>query len=254
MGYFQDQTWSHKGGPWITADRGTVDEFGQLHFLGRADKQVKIRGQRLELPEIERIIHGLKPTYTWVSFAYETEFSSELGIAYQGDKNYEMELELQQKILGSYPSYYLPSVWIAVAQFTMNQNGKISSEPLIAAAKESAKTLYSVENTKADFEGISSLMKGLFNKDINPEDHFFTLGLSSFDAMYFVREWNAKHPKKLQVFQLFSETNFGSLSKVLMHEELETVETFHQNEAYLANPAQEALWFEIQHQDSSLFN
>ncbi|MFI5617759.1 AMP-binding protein [Streptomyces sp. NPDC051567] len=44
-----------------TGDLGRLDEDGVLHYLGRADRQIKIRGHRIEPAEVERQIETLLP-------------------------------------------------------------------------------------------------------------------------------------------------------------------------------------------------
>jgi len=253
LGYFQDQQWSHCQGPWITADRGVRDEFGQFHFLGRADNQVKIRGQRLELHEIERIFSEAYPKITWVAFAYRNEFSTELGIAYQGSFEEASKKKMIHFLASHFPSYYIPSAWLSVAQFEMNQNGKINRNNLIETAESQEVTIPVTFQTENLFVKIQQVISQLFRIDVQEEDHFFSLGLSSFDAMHFVREWNRVNEKKMKVFQLFSSNNFSELTLAIHHSQEEEVTKFH-GASIPANAAQEAIWFEIQNKDSSIYN
>src|SRR5262249_37109224 len=54
--------YSEEGGGrmYKTGDEGRYDEEGRLEYVGRVDQQVKVRGQRVELGEIERVLeqHG----------------------------------------------------------------------------------------------------------------------------------------------------------------------------------------------------
>ena len=254
LGYYQAQGWSHSEGPWITADRGVKDEFGQFHFIGRADKQVKIRGQRLELNEVERIFGSIRSSIHWVAFCFQSGYSSELGIAYQGNLTSEEKQQLIQQLASSYPSYYVPSAWIHVEAYEMNQNGKININPLVDQAEKEVQRVDGLAVNGDAFERMQQLLKQLFNREIQAEDHFFSLGLSSFDAMYFVREWNRINPDQLQVFQVFAAPDFSSLAQaVLLSTPIPQVSELPL--AYIpANAAQEAIWFEIQQKDSSIYN
>jgi fengycin family lipopeptide synthetase D len=254
LGYYQAEGWSHSKGPWITADRGVKDEFGQFHFLGRADKQVKIRGQRLELNEVERIFSSIDSSMHWVAFSFQSGYSNELGIAYQGKLTSDEKQQLIHQLASSYPSYYVPSAWIHVEAYEMNQNGKINVKPLVDQAEKEVQQVDSLQVNGNAFERIQQLFKQLFNQEIQAEDHFFSLGKSSFDVMYFVREWNKINPEQLQVFQVFAAPDFSSLAQAVM-----LSSTVHQVPevplSYIpANAAQEAIWFEIQEKDSSIYN
>jgi len=253
LGYFQDEQWSNLYGAWLTADRGILDEFGEFHFLGRADQQVKIRGQRLELHEVERIISTYHPQKTWVAFTYDSGFSSELGIACTGRLSSGDKNRIIQHLASSFPSYYVPTAWLEVDSFSMNQNGKIDVAPLMELAKNSE------NNSEITFSGdalerLSALIKQLFDREIEASDHFFGLGLSSFDAMYFVREWNQLFQERLQVHQLFSALDFKSLAQSISFSPLEEKIADESMEVFPANAAQQAIWFEIQSKDSSIYN
>jgi non-ribosomal peptide synthetase component F/acyl carrier protein len=254
LGYYQEEQWSHPSGAWLTADRGVKDEYHQFHFLGRSDQQVKIRGQRLELNEIERILHGLHHSKNWVAFTYDSGFGSELGIGYEGPLERETKQWLMQQITKSHPSYYLPSTWVKVDTFSMNQNGKINVIPLVDKASVLPNQMNDFIATGDQLARILQLIKHLFNLDVTQSDQFFSLGLSSFDAMYFVREWNERHDEKMHVFQLFSANDFSalaaSISEVIsLGTDLSTTDEF-----VPANPAQEAIWVEIQRKDTSVYN
>ncbi|TQS42956.1 AMP-binding protein [Cryptosporangium phraense] len=64
-GYLGDQPgfgpapWGEPGRWYRSGDRAAWDDGGELHFLGRLDRQVKIRGHRIELAEIERALLAL---------------------------------------------------------------------------------------------------------------------------------------------------------------------------------------------------
>jgi hypothetical protein len=254
LGYYQTEGWSHSKGPWITADRGVKDEFGQFHFLGRADKQVKIRGQRLELNEVERIFSSIDSSMHWVAFSFQSGYSNELGIAYQGKLTSDEKQQLIHQLASSYPSYYVPSAWIHVEAYEMNQNGKINVKPLVDQAEKEVQQVDSLQVNGNAFERMQQLFMQLFNQEIQAEDHFFSLGKSSFDVMYFVREWNKINPEQLQVFQVFAAPDFSSLAQAVI-----LSSPVHQVPegplSYIpANAAQEAIWFEIQEKDSSIYN
>jgi surfactin synthase thioesterase subunit len=70
--------------------------------------------------------------------------------------------------------------------------------------------------------------------------------------MFFVREWNKQMERKLQVFHLFTAKDFKDLSTIISLEDSTKLEV--ENKNIKANIAQEAIWYEIQDQDSSLFN
>ena len=253
-GYFDGKTWSHSGGAWLTADKACVDEFGQFHFLGRADKQVKIRGQRLELNEIERILNTLVPSNQWIAFAFDSGFALELGVAFKGNLGAQEKKILQKQMLTSYPSYYMPSKWIQIDEFEMNQNGKINLQPLIDLAQSPGQLAEKPTYSEDKLKNLLVLIEQLFGLQTLASDNFFSIGLSSFDAMYFVREWNNSQTEQIQVFQLFSSNDFQALANAISYSNVEDYIQEKEHPYIPANFAQEAIWFEIQQKDSSIYN
>ncbi len=253
-GYYLENGWSHNSGPWTTADKAVMDEFGNYHFLGRADKQVKIRGQRLELQEIEVLLTSIYPKTEWVAFTYDNEFAQELGAAYIGNIAAETIQNIRQTMLAKYPPYYLPSRFIAVDHFEMTQNGKINRDSLkdILPVFEDNAVQQNPDSNITD--QLSTLIYKLFNRKINSTDNFFALGFSSFDAMYFVREWNNIHEKRLAVHQLFAASDFNELANTIEFATVSVKQTTVEKTYQIANRAQEAIWVEIQQKDPSVYN
>ena len=253
-GYFEGDNWKLFGNPWITEDRGCLDEYNNFHFLGRSDRQVKIRGQRLDLQEVESILKTFSNEIDWFVFDYDNGISNELVTAFTKTISNENINEIRRKMLQSYPSYYLPSKFIQIEQFGMNQNGKVDVEKLREYTKTIESPQQEISYSEATLDMVKDLINSLFNKTIKAEDNFFEIGLSSFDAMYFVREWNRLFDKKIKVFQLFLAKNMSDL--VLVIDESQVIDMV-LNEFKVdqkANKAQEAIWIEVEEKGTSIFN
>jgi len=249
-GYYQDGQWSHDGGTWLSADRGVLDEFGHFHFLGRADFQVKIRGQRLELQSIETILQGIDSRMNWVAFAYHNGYAQELGVAHEKPLEPDALLHIRESILKNHPAYYLPSQFLKVAAWPMTRNGKIDRDALAQQAASSTVPL----TDGAQATDLLGLFNRLFNREASHTDNFFALGLSSFDAMHFVREWNRQNVQRLEVYHLFACDTFGSLAEIMDHTENQARGDASPAGARPANRAQEAIWVDMMGKDDSLYN
>ena len=249
-GYYQEGQWSHDGGTWLSADRGMQDEFGHYHFLGRADFQVKIRGQRLELQSIETILQGIESSMTWVAFTYHNGYAQELGVAHEKPLGAEALRHIRESILKNHPAYYLPSQFLKVEAWPMTRNGKIDRDALAQQAASSNVPL----TDGAQATDLLGLFNQLFHREASPTDNFFALGRSSFDAMHFVREWNRQNAQRLEVYHLFACETFGSLAEILERTEDEAREDASPAGARPANRAQEAIWVDMMGKDDSLYN
>ena len=253
-GYFKGNKWTYLGIPWITEDRGCLDEYNNFHFLGRSDRQVKIRGQRLELQEVESILKTFSSNIDWFVFDYDNGISNELIAAYTKTISDEEINEIRNQILQSYPSYYLPVKFIQIEQFEMNQNGKVDVEKIRKYTKTLQKSKQEIVYSDETLDMVKDLMSSLFSKKIEAKDNFFEIGLSSFDAMYFVREWNRLSEKKIKVFQLFLANNLGDLVLTIDKSQFNDDVLMEDDTDQKANKAQEAIWIEVQEKGSSIFN
>ena len=88
-----------------TGDLARLDDDGELHFLGRNDKQIKIRGYRIELGEIEAVIQQLKDIAEVAATIIEEDGSKTLGVAVV----LSPESELTKDHLLAHCKSYLPS-------------------------------------------------------------------------------------------------------------------------------------------------
>jgi amino acid adenylation domain-containing protein len=116
-----------------TGDLARVGEDGLVHFLGRADSQIKHRGYRIELGEIETAlsaIEGLNEVAvvgvdtggfegTAICCAYAPKADADVSPAQLG-------LELRKVI----PPYMVPGRWLALEVLPKNVNGKIDRRGL----------------------------------------------------------------------------------------------------------------------------
>ncbi len=252
FGYFVDGKWTNKTRTeWLSADRGVIDEWGNYHFLGRSDRQVKIRGQRVELEEIEKILSIFSSGKMWSIVDFNHDLSTEMAAFYVGNYSKEEINQIKKEISLKYPSYFLPSLFINIDNLPLNVNGKIDLNILRKIAI--SKLVYS-EKFGNNVE-ITSLLQEVysqcFNEVIKLEDNFFQNGKNSFDAMFFVRSWNKLSDHKMAVHQLFSSENFIQLGKLISYNKPTKVTA---QESEKISKAQEAIWFEIKNGNSTLYN
>ena len=252
LGYLMDGIWTNRNDKiWHSKDRGICDEWGNFHFKGRSDRQVKIRGQRIELEEIERVLSSLGTKIIWSVVDFEHEFSSEMAAFHVGELD---DLSLQQirsTIIDKYPTYFLPTLFIAIEQLPLNTNGKTDLVQLRKIAVENSYTSNLIRDNSDTIGRLISHFSQCFNQQIKAEDNFFQFGKNSFDAMHFVRSWNKLYPEKIAVHQLFSSENFESIARLV---DIRTEIQKPKNSVQKISKAQEAIWYEIINGDSSLFN
>ncbi|HLK98324.1 MAG TPA: amino acid adenylation domain-containing protein, partial [Hymenobacter sp.] len=115
-----------------TGDLGRWLVNGRLEFIGRADTQVKVRGYRIELAEVERALLSNAQVQEAVVVAQGEASEEKYLCAYYiltgtGGMPSEKLREYLQSLL---PSYMVPSYLLEVVQLPVNANGKIDRSAL----------------------------------------------------------------------------------------------------------------------------
>lgn len=114
-----------------TGDLVTIDENGTIFYINRKDSQVKIRGQRIELSEIENRIKEVKGVKEAIVLVKQKDKDDEqVLVAYvvSEDKNQQVIIDYISKYL---MEYMIPKVFCFVESIPVNVNGKADRKKLM---------------------------------------------------------------------------------------------------------------------------
>lgn len=167
-----------------TGDLATFLEDGNIKYLGRIDNQVKIRGNRVELGEIES--HLLK--YPGISEVAIIAPVDESGSAYLG-AYYVSGEELSHEDLRHYiqkdlPSYMIPSYFMRIDSFPLTSSGKLDRKALPQPQSRSSvgKVYHAPINDRE--EEICEIWEDVLKiEKIGRNDNFFDLGGDSLSLI-----------------------------------------------------------------------
>ena len=104
-----------------------------LYCKGRKDKQIKLKGYRIELTDIEKNLQELEYIYKAVVIKKTDETNKFLNImAFVSLKEniIKTELEIRQDLLKKIPEYMCPKIKI-IKEFPLNSNGKCDEKRLV---------------------------------------------------------------------------------------------------------------------------
>lgn len=125
---------------YLTGDLGYVQQEGEIHYVGRKDHQVKLRGFRIELEEIEKKAEAYPGVSAAVCVVYQEKV---LALCYTASE-YVEENGLRAYLQDSLPNYMVPSYLIRFKTFAYTVTGKIDRnqveqeiESLLAASSQS---------------------------------------------------------------------------------------------------------------------
>jgi nonribosomal peptide synthetase DhbF len=110
-----------------TGDRARWDERGELHFVGRADAQIKIRGVRIEPGEIEIVLRE-HPAVTDAAVVAREDMQGNLClVAYvvSAAESQPSPRDLRGHAARTLPAYMLPAAFVMLRQLPVTPNGKL---------------------------------------------------------------------------------------------------------------------------------
>ena len=185
---------------------------GQLQYLGRTDEQVKIRGHRIELGEIQAALAELDGVGQAAVIAREDRPGDKRLIGYiTGSAD---PAELRAALAERLPTYMVPSAVVTVEALPLTVNGKLDKRALPAPEYQDA------DSYRAPASPIEETLAAIYAQvleleRVGVEDSFFDLGGNSLSAMRVTAAINTALGVQLGVRNLFDAPTVRSLSQLV---------------------------------------
>jgi amino acid adenylation domain-containing protein len=190
-----------------TGDMGKYTPEGQIDFLGRLDDQVKVRGYRVELSEIESRIAEHSKVQQTVVLARGKEGADKQLVAYVVSSAPGPELieELKAKLRGQLPSYMVPSIFMVMESFPLNRNGKIDRKALPVPTREQMRGGDSFVAPRNELETyLASVWAEVLKVErVGIHDNFFDLGGHSLMATQVIARLRDRFQREVPLRNLF---------------------------------------------------
>ncbi|GAA5082333.1 non-ribosomal peptide synthetase [Nocardia iowensis] len=159
-----------------TGDLARRDDAGDIEFIGRADEQVKVRGHRIELGEVEATVTDHPSAAHCVVIVTEHEMLGPVLAAYiVPAPGMEVDLTgIRAHVAATLPEYMVPSAFAVIDAVPLTAHGKLDKRALPAPAF--AERAYREPRTPTEVR-IAGLFATLFTRErIGADDSFFELG------------------------------------------------------------------------------
>jgi D-alanine--poly(phosphoribitol) ligase subunit 1 len=115
---------------YLTGDIGYEDDEGTFHHLGRIDNQVKVRGYRVELEEIDVHLRRAGQTTSAAAVAWPTDHGSAAGIvAFVANAGVPVA-DIKDAMRKALPAYMVPNSIVELESLPLNANGKTDRRAL----------------------------------------------------------------------------------------------------------------------------
>lgn len=204
-----------------TGDVGRWLDDGAIEYLGRADHQVKIRGNRIELGEIEATLL----THPQVAHAVVTARDFGSGdvrlVAYAVPRgampdNAAMKVHLAAQL----PEYMLPQHFVQLAVMPLLPNGKVDRKALPAPeAPKPSGTAGAAPRGEVE-QAVATIMQALLKlpDPLGVDDDFFAMGGHSLLAARVIAQVNKQLGTQLTLRALFEAPTVARLSAAISAE------------------------------------
>ncbi|MCR5026167.1 MAG: AMP-binding protein, partial [Methanobrevibacter sp.] len=172
-----------------TGDIVRLLDDGSLAIVGRRDSQVKIRGNRVELSEIESVLRELDYVDDVTVQAVKHENSNEL-VAYlvvsKDTDEDNLANNVREYVRAHKPSYMIPSFVITLDKLPLTVNGKLDKHALPEVDMGELHAEYAAPTTETERK-IVDVFSVIFNQEnIGVSDDFVRLGGDSIKAIRIV--------------------------------------------------------------------
>ncbi|HLH60440.1 MAG TPA: non-ribosomal peptide synthetase [Ktedonobacteraceae bacterium] len=202
-----------------TGDIARYLDDGNIEYLGRLDHQVKLRGVRVELGEIESVLGQHPAIRQVVVVAREDAPSDKRLLAYvvSHEKQSASPDELQKHMLERLPDYMVPSAFVFLEQLPLTPNGKLDRQalPVPVLARPALSSDFLAARTPIE-EAIAAIWsQALGIEQIGVHDNFFELGGHSLLAMQILSRLQADFSIELPVHRFLEAPTVAQLAEML---------------------------------------
>ncbi len=200
---------------YLTGDLGMWQANGTLAYLGRNDNQVKIRGNRVELGEIENTLLRHEGVEQAVVITTGDGSGEKSLCGYYVSASKVSPDGLRRFLADRLPGFMQPAWLIPVHEFQFTANGKIDRKALptieSVLADRPATAFAPGSPLEAD---LAETVAEVLNQDtVGIQDNFFTIGLDSLKLIRVFNRLQARYPELTEVTDLFKAHSVQLLAR-----------------------------------------
>ncbi len=161
-----------------SGDIGKWTQDGNILYCDRNDRQIKLRGYRIEQSEIENAIlkySGVEDCFVTVNS--KDELQTQYLVAFIKSEREIDKVAIMSFLKEHIPYYMIPQKYIVRKEFELNANSKIDETELMKHVNAAASiNSYNLSATEKELVRIWAKVLGKDESEIGPYDNFFELG------------------------------------------------------------------------------
>ena len=235
-----------------TGDIGYFTKDGYLEFMGRKDSQIKFKGYRIELDEINKAILNVSGISNSVTLIKEVGEIPSICTYFTTTNSTLTPNLVREQISNLLPYYMMPSHLIALNEFPITPNGKIDRKNLPEILPSSNATDLPLTKTQ---EQLCIIITKLTGMQVSVQDNFFDIGIDSLTAIRLSLEVYYTFHKNISIKDVFQYNSIKKLSEFLDASE-ETnrcfqIEKAEKSDYYDLSYSQKAIYYACQIADKN---
>ncbi|MFC5048325.1 amino acid adenylation domain-containing protein [Aquimarina hainanensis] len=202
-----------------TGDLAKWSSDGVIEYIGRKDDQVKVRGYRIELKEIEYALNQIEQINQSIVLTHEKEKTGKQIIAYF-TTNENISFKKIQKILSDkLPDYMIPRTYIELDSIPVTINGKVDKKALPKPnISNSLKEDYAAPSSDME-QQLAEIWKDLLEVEkVGVHDNFFELGGHSLLTVKLKNEVNSRLGIEVSIQQIFNTPTLEAYSNTIFND------------------------------------
>jgi amino acid adenylation domain-containing protein len=202
-----------------TGDWGRYVPDGQVEFLGRDDLQIKLRGYRIEMGEIEAVLSRCPQVESAVVIVTGGEAEARQLRAFVVPTSAQVfQEQAVRKYLDQHlPSYMVPATIVPLDRLPLTSNGKIDRAALSQRQIKHDVSLPAGDSPFDPFEGeVAELWRDILNvTTVSRDDNFFELGGDSIRATRLLTLLRKRFRAEVRLKDFFDKPTLGSTISIL---------------------------------------
>lgn len=207
----------------LTGDLGRWRADGCLEHLGRKDFQVKIRGQRVEIAEVEMALREHPAIEEAAVVAHEDAHGEKQLVAYvvPAGKPGPSSSELREVLAETLPAYMIPPFYVRLEALPLTPSGKVDrlALPELDTGRPELGNPYVPPDDALEIRLVQIWETVLGIQPVGVEDNFFDLGGHSLLALRLVADVEKELGRTLPLDALFRASTVRQLAAVVRAEE-----------------------------------
>ncbi|QSQ19871.1 amino acid adenylation domain-containing protein [Pyxidicoccus parkwayensis] len=200
-----------------TGDLARWREDGVLEFLGRRDNQVKVRGYRIELAEVDAALLRCPGVKEGLVVVRDGVGGKRLVAYYVEQPGQSLSVsQVRESMKGGLPEFMVPSAFVKLPALPLTANGKVDRKALPAPEAEGLSAGVASAPRTAMEETVAGIWAPLLGLErVGVEDNFFTLGGHSLLATRVMSRLREVLGRDVPVRLLFESPTVAALAERL---------------------------------------